>query len=290
MTRETIRPRVVKSLESLPDPLSAQEPLTALFHQLVGAGYSLLAADAYGALTRSYIQEEKQGDLRHLDEAERCAYIQGGKEREARQLVGILSESNQIPLPPDPGSVWSNWVCGFYFNAARHRVALTFERLIKVCACSPMICCDPPPPTIDHRKTTRLRKLAKECKSRLMHLAEHAEDPKRDTSATTKLADFALEDVQDDERNLLELTDDNYLEAIRWDDQDQKHRYYPHYRLRTDTPAEHSQPKTWVTLDITEQLSRLIDAFQLLCKSYVELHDMLFGPRPVLIPAKNEDS
>jgi hypothetical protein len=266
MTKQNVKKVTSTALSSVLLPAQDEKHLCTCYEQLVGIGYSLRVAAAYGILNRR-LDKEYHKDIR-------------------LKLCSLLNKSKQIPRPPKPGP-WATWACGFYFNAALNRIVWVGERLLKVFASLPMKCCTTAPQPIQNqqgikfpknsKKESKFESMIKFAEKRLTHLK--TDHPKE--SQLQGIMSF-VKLVRDKPQNSV-VKGNNYFAAIRWDVNEQKHSLGSFRRSSASTVPITSAPRRWGQLRQNEQFEYSIKAFILICKLYSDIHKLYFE-RKILVP------
>lgn len=247
MAPEQLTSIISKALSGLPLPAHDEQHLCPCFEQIVGAAYGVIVAERYGIRTRS---------LKNYHD-------------DVRLRLPSLLASEQVPPPATTGPL-ATWASGFYFNNALQRIVWSGDRLLVAFARLPASCCPAAPQVVADNSDIGLSALLKDAKARLDH--EHL------SGSSGVRAYYELLDVRSFNPEEDDVTDKNYLRALRYDVNEAKHSIGG-FRRKS---AGKGTRGPWASLEQDKQFYYVATAFLAVGNLYREMHRVYFVDKLLL--------
>lgn len=227
------------SLATLRCPTYGDSAWAAVFDQLTGAAYALLAAERHGYSHRDQRRFQFQPHVR---------------EQIASWIAGYT-----FPQHISDHEANDELVCGFYFNSAVQRLVWTSERLISLFAALPCPCGRHPEVSPDGGKPS-FHDLWKGATRRLDHISfEHRHD-------LLQVGLVVLQMAPERHQREIDFNPEMVLSMIRFA---VKHRK-PTLNCFERRQEAHER-LTWSSASSELKIKSACDAFALLCRAYNEL-------------------
>lgn len=225
---------IASRMLSVPSPQENEEHLCPCYEQIIGAAYGLITAE------RMAIRERKLTSSYH---------------QEVRlKLAQILA--NEEPFSMHAPKEWITWANGFYFNVAIQRLIWVGDRLLTVFGRLPAICCEVVP-QIPRKRGLGLEALLEDARNRLGH--EHFSTSPNVAKIVAMLS-TPFDALQ------TEVTESNYLRAIRWDVNKRKHAIGGFHRSSVADVDTAQEP--WIGLGQDKQFEFALKGFKIICDVY----------------------
>lgn len=235
----SFRSRLLSATKSLQPPAFKESVWIGPFDQLVSSAYALLKAD------------EMKFEERLID---------GYYKNVFSKIVMLLSEFADGAESSDPTAL-KNYLSGIYFNAGFQRLTWAAERLVTTfgavnckCGCSATIA-----------RTKKERWPSFDSKAR--PFAKNRLESCRFKSQLTSLGEMLSQFEGWDNRTCCRK---NALSILSDQVNPKKHSVYDYEQVKKSRPLVMPSRHPWTPSD---QISLVVDAFELVCKAYCELLD-----------------
>jgi len=247
---------VRESLADLQSPRFSDSSWVAPFELLMGAVYSLLAAERHGYSRRESRKYEYHTHVRE-------------------NLAAIVAEHAFAP-PASGSSVFDDWVAGFYFNAAEQRLVWATDRLLTTFAALECLC-GRPGELPGHGKHS-FAEVWKAASLRLEHIGtEHQKD-------LTYVAVLLKQSVAERHHPCEMVFNTDTIVSMLRDHLEHKHGHTLDGHRKTVAGSHIS----WSTAAHGVQMEFACAAFSLLCHSYNEMMNWHADARDRVLTALGE--